>query len=191
MPPYSRDTIKKFLRKADRAKTDDAKGEALEDLVEHLFAPVPGIALVRRNLMSVFRSEELDMVLHNVWHPQGLTSLNLFIPVECKSCLHPISGRDLDWFISKIRRRTLDMGILVASHGITGDAAELTAAHDIAASALKDGIRLVVITRRDIEKLTSTEELVTLIQTRLCDLVIYFYCIGPRLRHKQFDRMCL
>ncbi|MDR3638498.1 MAG: restriction endonuclease [Isosphaeraceae bacterium] len=172
MPAYSRQTIARYLKKADAAGTNDEKGDLFENLVEYLFSKVPGVPQVRRNVTSVFRSEELDLVVSNDKHPNGLVSLNTWIPVECKTTRGPIGSHELQVFIAKIERRSLDFGISIAWRGITGDAQLLTGAHDHASTALMKGIRIIVITRTDIEKLSSTEDLVGLIRTRLCDLFI-------------------
>jgi len=74
--------------------------------------------------------------------------------------MHPISSKDVDWFISKIRRRRLDFGILVAARGISGDADKRTGAHDVVSGAIQEGIRVIVITRAELEALISSEELV-------------------------------
>src|SRR3954453_21356381 len=147
MAAYSRNTISRYLRRADGASTNDEKGEIFETLIVYLFAKIPGVPQIRRNSTSIFRSEELDLVIWNDKHPKGLISLNTWIPVECKSSHHPIGGQELQVFISKIERRALDFGILVAWHGITGDAAILMGAHDHASTALIKGIRIIVITR--------------------------------------------
>lgn len=105
-------------------------------------------------------------------HPKGLVSLSTWIPVACKTSGQPIGSRDLQVFIARVEHGSLDFGILVAWHGITGDPASLTGAHDHASTALIKGIRVIVITRRDIETLISTEDLVALARTRLCDLII-------------------
>lgn len=160
------------MKKADAAATNDEKGKIFEDLMEYLFSRMPGVPRVRRNSISAFRSEELDLVVWNDKHPKGLVSLNTWIPVECKTSGSAIGSRDLEVFIAKVERRSLDSGILVAWHGITGDPPNLTGAHDHASTALIKGIRIIVITRKDIERLTSTEDFVALIRTRLCDLII-------------------
>lgn len=172
MPTYSRQRIRKYLKRADGAGTNDEKGEIFEDLIDYLFSRIPGVPQIRRNTISVFQSEELDLVVWNDKHPKGLVSLNTWIPVECKTSGQPIGSHELQVFIAKVERRSLDFGIMIAWHGITGDAAALTGAHDHASTALIKGIRIIVITRKDIEELTSTEDLVALIRTRLCDLII-------------------
>ena len=130
MAAYSRRRSVGTLKKADAAATNDEKGKIFEDLMEYLFSKVPGVPQVRRNTTSVFRSEELDLVVWNDNHPKGLVSLNTWIPVECKTSGQAIGSHELQVFIAKVERRSLDFGIMVAWHGITGDAKNLTGAHD-------------------------------------------------------------
>jgi deoxyhypusine synthase len=60
----------------------------------------------------------------------------------------------------------------VATLGITGQAADLTAAHAIVAAALRESRRLVVITTDDLVATGNTDELVRLIKRKLCDLAV-------------------
>jgi hypothetical protein len=57
-------------------------------------------------------------------------------------------------------------------NGVTGDAADGKEAHHLISVALIKKIRLIVITRAEIEKLTHTDELVTLIRRKVCQLVV-------------------
>jgi hypothetical protein len=100
MPAYSRQTISRYLKRADAAGTNDEKGDIFEDLIEYLFSKIPGVPQVRRNATSVFRSEELDLVVWNDKHPKGLVSLNTWIPVECKAARSPIGSHELQAFIA-------------------------------------------------------------------------------------------
>jgi hypothetical protein len=172
MPAYSKAKIKRLLERSDTAATDDAKGDAFEELFCYLFAKIPGITHIERNALSIFSSEEIDAVAWNEQDPRGLKSLNTPIPIECKSSMHPISSKEIDWFISKIRRRRLDFGILVAAKGISGDADKRTGAHDVVSGAIQEGIRVIVLTRAELEALISSEELVQLIKVKICKLVI-------------------
>ena len=73
---------------------------------------------------------------------------------------------------TKLRSRSLDFGILVAMNGITGDADDLSEAHEIAAYFLQQGVRLVVLTRVDHEQFTTGRALVKLIQKKLLRLTV-------------------
>ncbi len=172
MPAYSQGKIKRLLAKSDRAPTVNEKGDAFEELFCYLFGKIPGITHIERNELSIFSSEEIDAAAWNEQDPRGLKSLNAPIPIECKSSMHPISSTDLDRFISKIRRRRLDFGILVAAAGISGNVNKRTGAHDVVSGALQEGIRVIVLTRDELLTLTSSEELVQLIKIKICKLVI-------------------
>jgi hypothetical protein len=60
---------------------------------------------------------------------------------------------------------------LFAANGITGSAEDGKAAHFAISSALAKSIRIVVITREEVELLKSSDDLVLLIKQKLCHLV--------------------
>ena len=84
--------------------------------------------------------------------------MNTWIPAEWKPGGHAIHGsHDLQVFIAKVERRSLDFGILVAWHGITGDTTSLTMHMTMPPTTLIKGIQIIVITyAQTIERLTST-----------------------------------
>jgi hypothetical protein len=172
MAAYSKATIKKLLKIADTATTADAKGTAFEELFCYLIGKIQGITHIERNPLSAAGSEELDIVVWNEKHPDGLSSLNNIIPIECKNCVRAVSSQQVDWFISKIRRRSLDFGIIVAAEGVTGNPNRITGAYDVVSGAIQEGIRVIVITREDIESLTTSEQFIKMIQVKICKLVI-------------------
>jgi restriction endonuclease len=148
------------------------QGRALEDLICYVFAQVPGISITRRNELNAFQTEEIDVALWNDGHPDGFFFLPNIILVECKNWSARVSSAELNWFDSKLRNRGLPFGVLVAAQGITGDAAEITAAHSIVAAALREGRRLVVINSDELMALTDSSELVRLVKEKLCDLAV-------------------
>jgi hypothetical protein len=78
----------------------------------------------------------------------------------------------VNWFDTKLRNRGLDFGVLVATNGITGNGNDLTAAHHIVATALKERRRLVVICGDELTALADSSDLVKLIKEKLCDLAV-------------------
>jgi hypothetical protein len=78
----------------------------------------------------------------------------------------------VSWFDAKLRRRAQPFGILIAANGITGNAAEKTAAHDVISAALAEGRQFVIITRQEIENLSLSMQLIELIQSKLCELAV-------------------
>ena len=172
MPAYSRKVIRQHLRRADRATTTTEKGTALEDLICYLFEKVPGVSLSQRNRKNVFESEEIDVAFWNEQHPSGLKSFNAILLVECKNWSQPVGSMEVSWFLTKIENRGLDFGILIAAGGITGSAEDRKQAHDVVAKALAKRVRVIVITRAEIEALKGSAELVTLIEQKVCDLTV-------------------
>jgi hypothetical protein len=167
-----RTAIKKLLKAADQAKTPDAKGKACEDLAGYLFESIPGISISHRNALNVFESEEIDVAFWNEQHPKGLKSLDATLLIECKNWSTTVGSPEVTSFITKLRNRSLDFGILIAAKGITGNPADGDRAHHQVSLALSQKIRLIVITRKEIENLKSAAELVVLIKTKVCQLIV-------------------
>jgi hypothetical protein len=173
MPPYSRATVQKHLDEADSAPTNAAKGKAFEDLICYLFGKIPGLASPRRNALNQGNSEEIDVAFWNDQHPRGLKSFGEVLLIECKNWSVAVGSIDVAWFLTKIENRGLDFGIMVAANGVTGDAEDRKQAHDIISRFLAKNVRLIVITRVEIQKLATSEKLVELIKKKVCDLVVF------------------
>ena len=170
MPRYSRKKINAFFAQADAATTAAEKGRALEDLTEYLFGSVPGLKLSSRDKKNTYETEEIDVAFWNEQHPKGFKALGFLLLVECKNWSEPVGSAEVSWFITKLRHRALDFGILLAANGITGDAADSRQAHDVVSKALVGGIRVVVITRAEIEAMKTSDDLVTMVKLKLCEL---------------------
>jgi hypothetical protein len=172
MPAISQVTVQTYVQAGKNGATTADQGHALEELICYVFTQVPGISITRRNEMNVFQTEEIDVALWNDGHADGFFFLPNIILVECKNWSSRVSSLELNWFDSKLRNRGLNFGVLVAANGITGDAADITAAHSIVAAALREGRRLVVIKSDELLALTDSPELVRLVKKKLCDLAV-------------------
>jgi hypothetical protein len=172
MPDISHEIIKKYFDAGNQAKTTFEKGRALEDLVCYLFEQVPGVSIGKRNTLNTFKSEEIDVAFWNRMDVDGFYFLPNIILVECKNWSQPVGSEEVNWFDSKLKRRGQPFGILIAANGITGNSQKVEAAHEIIRVALSEGRQLIVITKVEIENLRFTEQLVRLIQEKLCELVV-------------------
>jgi hypothetical protein len=172
MPAYSRTTIQGFLDEADSATTNAVKGKAFEDLISYLFGEIPGLVSPQRNKFNYHDNEEIDVAFWNEQDPRGLKSFNAILLIECKNWSAAVGSAHVAWFLTKIENRGLDFGILVAANGITGDAEDGKQAHDLVSKALAKNIRLIVITRTELERLATSEDLVELIKVKVCQLVV-------------------
>ncbi|HEV3256490.1 MAG TPA: hypothetical protein VG013_06410 [Gemmataceae bacterium] len=160
MPAYDKARIKGFLNTLDTSTNQAVRGKAFEELACYLFSCVPGITITGRNEMNTFATEEIDVACRNEQDAAGLRLLNPFFLVECKGWKDPIHSEQVAWFLMKIEHRGLDFGVLIAANGITGVPEHLTAANFLVSFALATKkIRMVIITRAEIEALNSGEEL--------------------------------
>ena len=175
MAPISQARVRAFFERSYLAKTAPEKGKALEDLVEYVFCTIPGVRFGERDVFNEFDTEEIDLAFWNNKHARGLWFLDPLVLVECKNWSSPVSSIEVAWFIAKLRSRGLSFGILVAANGVTGDARARTDAHSLIYEALSQQLRLIVITRQEIELIQDTDELIELIQRKLTKLVVRGY----------------
>jgi hypothetical protein len=172
MAILSHKNIKKYFTNSDQSTTFSEKGRILEDLVCYLFEQVPGVSVGKRNALNTFSSEEIDVAFWNRMDVDGFYFLPNIILVECKNWSQPVGSEEVNWFDSKLKRRGQPFGILIAANGITGNSQKIQAAHEIIRVALSEGRQLIVITRAEIENLRTSDDLVELIQDKLCELVV-------------------
>jgi hypothetical protein len=168
MPLYDKAVIQGYLKRVDRARGKNqkaAKGKAFEELARYLFSGIPGVRITSWNQMNTFATEEIDIACFNIQDPAGLITLPPNFLVECKGWRDPVNSEQVAWFLTKIRHRGLDFGILIAAKGITGVPEHLTAAHLLVALELgaTRSIRMIIVTRAEIEALNSGEEFALMI----------------------------
>lgn len=172
MARYSSRTISNHFYHCDNGGTNHAKGAAFEDLTCYLFETIPGISVTQRNQLNAFQNEEIDIAVWNEKSKNGLHFLPHIILIECKNWSNPVSSNEVSWFCQKLSSRGLDFGILIANNGVTGDAGELTASHNIISQHLSQKRQLIIITREEIENLGDTSQMVRLIKEKLCLLAV-------------------
>lgn len=176
MPNYSPARIQQYFDDSDSAPNNAAgrtqKGRALEILICYLFEKVPGILITQRNQQNAFQTEEIEFAFWNDKLLAGFDFLPNIILVECKNWSEPVDTEAVTYFLAKIQNRGLDFGVLIATNRITGDPNHLTRANFAISAALAHGRRLIIITRTEIETLTTTEEFLKLFKKKLCNLAL-------------------
>jgi len=172
MAPLSDAKVRQYLSVMQNAGSAAEKGRSLEDLLCYVFGKIPGIEITHRDQLNTFESEEIDIALWNDRSAGSLDFLPNIILIEAKNWSSAIGSSEVAWFDRKLQNRGLDFGIFVAVNGITGNATDRTAAHEIVAGSLRDHRRMVVMTGNDLFGLRQTDALVTLIKTKLCELAV-------------------
>ena len=170
MSNYDSLKIIDFISEGNNASTAIEKGMALEELVVYIFDKIPGIEIYETDIMNFHQTEEIDVVLWNEKDENGLKNFPEIIFIECKNLASKVSTRDLAYFITKLRNKGLSFGILIASLGITGSESKSTRAHFEMPLALKEGIRIIVLTISDILNLENVNDLIKLIKSKICRL---------------------
>ena len=100
---------------------------------------------------------------------------------------------ELALFNDKLRSRGRPLGIFVAAVGITGDPASRTAAYEVLNGALREGREIIVLTRREIEDLGDTDELVLLLKKKRAQLAsrAHLPALANRGPHRRLLRLSI
>ena len=163
--PIEHERVVELLDLAANAETTDAQGKAYEDLAAYLFSQVPG-CIVERNVTNKFYTEQVDLAIGNSRLPEGLPLLAGVILIECKDWSQPVDSKTLGYFINICAGRNVELGLLMAANGITGDADDLSHAHSLGMAAGPRGVSVIVVTTAEIASLQSTDEFVELLSRR-------------------------
>lgn len=158
----------RHLADGDTATSTTATGRALEDAVAYVFHRIPGVDLYARNEIDVFGCAEVDLFFSNDAIRSRLGFLDWGLIVECKNLARPVGSADVDYFRTRLADKAARSGILVASGGITG--APGTHAYHAVESALAHGVHILVLTRDDLESVSTTDDVVGVLLARYMGL---------------------
>jgi len=171
MARYSKARIRLLLASVDDAPTNDAKGDALEELGRYLLGTVAGVEFLRRNILDAPRAHELDLAF---WNDQRISLLHFVDAVliaECKASAVPVGSNEVGWFVRKLQDRGASHGILIALNGITGDGNQ-SAHSEVKGALIRDKIRILVLTREEILALATTGDLANLLKEKEMQLTL-------------------
>ena len=172
MVELSSEKIKYYLNLEQSRYQTTKKGNALEDLIWYMLGKVPGVSPIDRNQLDSVNSEAIDLAFQNEKSLDGLSFIDEIIIVECKNWSRPISGMQLYWFLRKLRNRNLKYGVFVARNGIAGNNCNTVGARSVLAEALREGRHIIIITKKELEKITNTDQIVKLFREKCHNLVI-------------------
>lgn len=142
----------------DSLKTNDARGKAFEDLVDQLFNCLG--CRTKHNITSPLHSEQLDLV---GVHLGALGPMPTFFIIECKYWEEKVGSKEVGYFLNTCRSRKAKLAIVFARNGLSGNKKAQTAAHSVAFGASSDAVHMVLVTRSDIEALTSNADFAELL----------------------------
>ncbi len=144
----------------------------LESATCMLFESLSGVSVAGRNVMNTACTEEIDVIFWNERRSKGLYFLDAPFLAECKNWGQKVPGHEVVYFANSMRGRCCRDGILIASNGITGDPGTLTEAHYEIAMAARNGQRILVLDRSEIEAITVTGGLTTLLKKKVLEVTL-------------------
>lgn len=151
--------------------TPAGKGQALEKAIRYAFEQIPGVSCSMQDQRNGFQTEEIDLLFSNVGHEDGLAQLEPDLLVEAKNWKAQVGAIEINWFATKMRRRNRRTGVLVAACGITGEPETLTAARQQIVLALNEGQEVLVVTRAELEAVSTGERLAQLLLKKRQELI--------------------
>jgi len=150
--------------------TNSEKGEAMADLVEYMFTAADGIALIKRGLLDVDGSGEIDLVFSNDVFVSQMMTPGITVFIECKNEARKIGATQVRTFASKLNDHNQPLGVMVTAKGLSGG--PRTHAHAVVTTELSKGRTIVVLTLDDLALITHSKDLVALVHARRQELEV-------------------
>ncbi|WP_367176784.1 restriction endonuclease [Haloarcula rubripromontorii] len=115
------DHYKDVLYEAYIAETNLKKGDSLQKVAELLFDGLKMVSIRDTELNT--QSGEIDLVLEYEGHKKTnvFQYHSRFVLVECKNETRSVSSKEVGHFEKKLRKRQVDLGIIIAWNGISGE----------------------------------------------------------------------
>src|SRR5262249_2591072 len=165
-PKNIKSQCKILLTACDQAATANAKGIALEDLMDAMFGSEDGLAVAGRRVST--DDEEMDLVLmNNVNRPFWLALNSPLLFVECRNWTKRVATKDVRDFEIKLQNHgvLVKVGVFVSINGFTSEvASELK-------RMSRSNYHVVMIERNDIVAyLNSNDGVIAWLEKCVCKL---------------------
>lgn len=171
MPPTDRDWIRTELARIRKERDAATKGRRLETLVRRVFCQIPGLSLEDQDVISAYKTQEMDLYFFNAREREGLHFLDCPLIIECKGWTDAVDGQEIRRFATLLKDKGRCNGIIVALSGITGDPEMMSAGFYHVAAALLGGQLVLVLTGDDLANARDTQGLIALLRRRMLDQV--------------------
>lgn len=165
---YDQQIITHLRQKCSTAKGSHARGAALEDLVEYMFTQIPSVKLFQRDVKDESGAQEVDLVFSHLVFVSMLPMPDVAVMVECKNEKKKTSAAQIREFGSKLKSRSMPIGIFVTTAGLSGPVGKC--AHSAIRDTLSEGIAVIVVTTDELSAAAGVMHLVDLLRGRLIEL---------------------
>lgn len=162
----SLDKFWECFQEVRNAQTSTEKGKSLEKLAGLVFKGFPYISIREKNLRT--SSAEIDLVLAYTPpdHPTVFDEYGRYFLVECKNWSRSVGANVVRDFKGKMDSAKVDLGIIVASDGITGRSGQ-DAVDELNQYFQRDGVTVVVIDESDLESLIIGKDLYEILEGKI------------------------
>lgn len=155
------------------------KGAALEAVVQSTFCLINGVRCLKARAVDVDGASEIDLLLSNRPPTGGLDFLPALLLIECKNWAAPVNTATLRSFTSKLVEARLEVGILVASNGITGSVDERSASYaHLRRQFDQNNLKVLVLVREELETVSTTDAFCDLLMDKYASFIMNLDFLG-------------
>lgn len=172
MAKISQPKINQILSLIRKSESIEEQQYAMKWLMTNVLEKIPGLSVTENNDSNKSKANEIKIVCWNEQLADGLYFFPSILVVGSINWLDPVSSNHIKWFVGNMKKMGLSCGILFAVGKLTEDEAERSDTRDLISLALGDEREVVILDGSDLEKITSSEQLVALIKEKLCELAV-------------------
>jgi hypothetical protein len=163
VPAIDPGVIAYWVNRANVAPNPTARGRAWQYLACYSFRRIPGVSLIKRNVIDQPRAREFDIALRNVSDRVQFGFLAFALIIECKYHARAVTSAEVSWFANKLRDRGLTDGIIFSRLGISGSPTAWTSAYDIVRDARRQwGLHILSVSLPELQGCATSSDLVRL-----------------------------
>ncbi len=155
------------LARTKAARTNDEKGKSLEHLAKLLFEGIPFVSCRHTNLRTA--SAEIDLVFFSKGYQEAtiFDEIGHYFLVECKNWKDPVGAKHVRDFVGKMQQSRVQLGVLVAPPGVSGDCDGRDALYEIRHAYDQHGLYVVVVSKEQLELVEKGEDFYQILQCEI------------------------
>ncbi len=164
-------TMPDRLDELDQVSDGNLRGKGLEILVTEMLSELPGVSVTDRNVLSAHGEAELDLLVLNAAHEDGLPGFERDLIVECKSSRSSLGAAGVTHFATQVERRKLRWSVIVSLAGLTGDGRDARAAHHEVSRYAEKGHGILLLVAHELRGIRSADHLATVLERKRQKLI--------------------
>ena len=172
MTKISQFKINQILSLIRKSESIEEQQYAMRWLMTNVLEKIPGLSVTEKNGEKNSKENEIKILCWNEQQPDGLYFFPSILAIGAINWLDPVASNHIKWFVGNMKKMGLSCGILFAVGKLTEDEVERSDTRDLISLALGDEREIIILDGSDLEKLTSSEQLVALIKEKLCELAV-------------------